>query len=97
MASIVVAIKFYDDSFFDNEFYSKVAGISCSEINTLEALLLDMLNYGLWVSAEEFKKYEAKVEQLYREILGDGRANVSEQNEMIEEVPIEEKQQQQKI
>ncbi len=73
MASIVAAIKFYDDVFFDNEFYSKVAGVSCIEMNVLEAEILKMLSYELWVESSEYEKYKERVERLYNEIVGVGK------------------------
>ena len=73
IASIVIAIKFYDDTFYDNEFYSKVGGVSCAEMNVLEAEMLGLLNYGLWVEAEEYGKYKERIERLYAQCLLDGQ------------------------
>ena len=62
---MVVAIKFYDDTFFDNEYYSKVGGISCVEMNLLEVEILQMLDYNLSVGSEEYEKYREHIARLY--------------------------------
>ena len=64
MASLILAIKFCDDTFFSNIFYSKVAGVSCREMNSLEAELLKMIDYELCVSSEEYKRYEEQLNQV---------------------------------
>ena len=58
MATLIVSIKFNDDVFFNNEFYSKVAGISCLEINNLEKEFLKMIDFNIHIEDEEFEKYK---------------------------------------
>ena len=68
IASVVVAIKFYDDKFFDNEYYSKVGGVPCVEMNLIEIEILQMLDYDLVVKAEEYEKYMEHIARLYAPI-----------------------------
>lgn len=49
IVSIMVAIKYYDDEYYKNEYYAKVGGLSLKEINKLEMEFLDMLNYELFI------------------------------------------------
>ncbi len=63
----MAAIKFYDDSYYDNEFYSKVGGISCNEMNLLETEMLEMLGFALLVSEEEYHRYTDTLGRLYPE------------------------------
>jgi hypothetical protein len=61
LTCIVIAIKFYDDTFCTNEFYSRVGGVSCVEMNQLEADLLLLLDYDLTVTSEQ---YQASLQSL---------------------------------
>ncbi len=70
IAALMCAIKFYDDTYYDNEFYSRVGGISCVEMNLLELEILQMLGYGLLVSQEEYEKYITHLGRLYPEYFG---------------------------
>ena len=58
LSSLVVAAKFFDDKFYKNSYYSKVGGISNSEMNTLEIQFLLFIDFELFVSPEEFNKYK---------------------------------------
>ena len=75
IASVVVAIKFYDDKFFDNEYYSKVGGVPCVEMNLLEIEMLQMLDYDLVVAAEEYEKYMEHIARLYAPLHSAGPAS----------------------
>ena len=57
ISAIVLAIKFYDDNYYNNEYYSKIGGISCLEMNKLESELLSLLNFDLHVLPEVFEQY----------------------------------------
>ena len=55
--SIVIAIKYNEDKFYDNKYYAQIGGISLNELNKLENLFLEMCQYKLYVSVEVFEKY----------------------------------------
>ncbi|CAD8092441.1 unnamed protein product [Paramecium sonneborni] len=63
LLSIMVAIKYYDDEYFKNEYYAKVGGLSLKEINQLEMEFLDLLNYELFIQKEVFEVYEERLKQ----------------------------------
>ena len=54
---VMVAAKFYDDRFFQNQYYAKVAGISKEEFNSLEESLLIILEFRLLINPGLFFKY----------------------------------------
>ena len=54
---MVVAIKFYDDVYYDNGYYAKVGGVSTYELNCLEVDLLSLLTFDLHVYPEQFAQY----------------------------------------
>jgi len=54
LASIVVSVKFCDDRFHKNSWFAKVGGVSLQELNALELVLLNELQWGTAVSKTEF-------------------------------------------
>ena len=61
MTSIVLAIKCHEDHYYDNNFYSKVGGISCKELNLLESDMLIRIDYDLHVPTEIYEQYKDRV------------------------------------
>jgi hypothetical protein len=57
LIAIVVASKFYDDTFFNNGFYSKVGGLTCKELNCLEIDFLFLIHFNLHISEDDYKFY----------------------------------------
>ena len=55
--SIVIAIKYNEDKFYDNKYYAQIGGISLNELNKLENLFLEMCQFKLYVSSDVFEKY----------------------------------------
>ena len=55
ITGIVLAIKYNDDNYYDNVFYSKVGGITSYELNSLESEMLRLLAYDLYVSQEAYE------------------------------------------
>jgi hypothetical protein len=61
LAALLVGAKYFDDFFYSNSYYSKVGGVRTKELNTLEACLLEMLQWRLYVSPEEYAQYMSSV------------------------------------
>lgn len=57
LASIVVAAKFHDDSFYSNRYYSNVGGVQLQEMNRLEMRFLELLEWHIRVDPEEYGVY----------------------------------------
>jgi len=57
MMSIVLAAKFHSDTHFSNRFYAKVGGVSLRELNSLERCFLDLLDWNLTISEEQYSQY----------------------------------------
>ena len=45
ITAVMTAAKFFDDRYYNNEYYSKIGGISNEEINTLETEFLIFINF----------------------------------------------------
>ena len=54
--SLLAATKFFDDRYYENSYYAKVGGLKNSELNALEALFLQLINFQLYVTSEEYEK-----------------------------------------
>jgi hypothetical protein len=57
-SSVIVAVKYNEDEFYSNSFYSKVGGVSLQETNALEFEFIKLINYQLFVNKEQFDKYQ---------------------------------------
>ena len=60
--SILTAIKYNEDSVYSNKYYSEVAGVSLKELNLMENSFIELLDFKLFVTEEEFKKYSFYLE-----------------------------------
>lgn len=59
--AITIAIKFSEDSHSTNEYYSRVAGMSIGEFNSLEILFLKYLDSNAWIHEDLIFTYEALI------------------------------------
>ena len=57
ITSVMIAIKFFDDTFCLNSFYAQIGGIQTEELNNLEMVFLKSINFTLLVSCEDYQKY----------------------------------------
>lgn len=57
----MLAAKFFDDRYYNNEYYSKVGGIQNKEINLLEIEFLNYINFNLYVDPALFFRYRQKI------------------------------------
>jgi len=58
LLSMVMAIKFYDDYYYRNEYYAKIGGVTLSEFNDLEReFLLNYIDFDLYVPVESYASY----------------------------------------
>ena len=61
--AIIVAIKFQEDRYYNNDYYAKVGGVSLKEINRMEKEFLYLINFRLLIEEETFEKYEEKMKK----------------------------------
>ena len=57
IASMLIAIKYNEDDYYNNTFYAKIGGVKKSEIDVLEYQFLILIDFKLYVSEELFEKY----------------------------------------
>ena len=56
-AAIIIAIKYNEDSFYDNKYYSEIAGVDLKELNIMENTFAEMCHFKLYIADEIFEKY----------------------------------------
>eukprot|EP00741_Cyanophora_paradoxa_P022492 tig00021464_g21718.t1 len=57
VTAVMVAAKFMDDLYYNNNYWSKIGGVSCAELNSLELDFLFMVDFELNVQPEVFREY----------------------------------------
>ena len=60
--SILISIKFNEDTFYDNKFYSEIAGVKLKELKLLEYTFLALNDFNIFVNSNEFEKYQQYLE-----------------------------------
>ena len=55
--AVLIAIKYNEDKFFQNDYYAKIAGIPIDELKKLEYTFFCMCDFNMYISDETFDKY----------------------------------------
>ena len=55
--SILVSVKYNEDLFYDNNYYSSIAGVGLKKLNQIEEEFVDMMEFNLYVERNHFEKY----------------------------------------
>lgn len=61
LVGVMLAAKFFDDIYYNNEYYSRVGGIPKKEINQLEIEFLNYINFTLYVDPIIFFRYRERL------------------------------------
>lgn len=56
--AVLLSIKYNEDSFFDNQYYSEIAGVKIKELKLLEYTFISMVDFKLFVSDDIYEKYK---------------------------------------
>ena len=57
-SSLLISIKYNEDSFFNNTFYSQIAGVKPEELQLLEYTFLEYNDFNVFVKDFEYTQYE---------------------------------------
>ena len=60
--SILISLKFNEDTYYDNKFYSEIAGVKLKELKLLEYTFLALNDFNIFVNSNEFEKYQQYLE-----------------------------------
>lgn len=56
--SILIAIKYNEDIFYENNFYAKIAGVTDKELRKMEIKFLKLIKFELYANKSLFEKYK---------------------------------------
>ena len=82
---MLIALKYNEDDYFNNEFYAKVGGVTKKEIDNLEYEFLIRSEYKLFVSEDVFEKYNNYLITAHEEEEDEDSMNDTNNNTNIEE------------
>ena len=57
LSTFILAIKYNEENYYSMTYYSKIGGITLSELNNLESECLVLIGYNLFVKTNLFEKY----------------------------------------
>jgi len=63
LVSVMLAAKFQDDVFYSNRYYAEVGGMKVQEVNRLEAGMLRLLGWKMFVLPQEYQLYHSLVSE----------------------------------
>ena len=61
-SSILISIKFNEDTYYDNKFYSEIAWVKLKELKLLEFTFPTLNGFKIFVNNNEFEKYQQYLE-----------------------------------
>ena len=56
--SIIIAIKYNEDLYYDNKYYAKIAGVTPKELQKMEGEFLKLIKFELYINKKIFDKYK---------------------------------------
>ena len=62
--SILIAIKYNEDSFYDNKYYSQIAGVNLKELKKMESEFLRLIKFELYINKNIFEKYKNYINKI---------------------------------
>jgi hypothetical protein len=57
-SSVLISIKYNEDSYYDNTYYAQIAGIKPNELKLLEYKFLELNDFNVYVKDIEYEQYE---------------------------------------
>lgn len=57
-SSLLISIKFNEDKYFTNKYYSKIGGMGLKQLNDMEMEFLVNINFDMFVEPRFYEKYE---------------------------------------
>ena len=62
LTTVLIASKMFNDTYYTNQFIAQVGGVSLPNINELERFFMQMIDWNLYISTEEFEFYQRGLE-----------------------------------
>ena len=85
LASFVLAIKYNEESYYSMSYYSKIGGVSLSELKNLESEFLGLIEYKLYIEKKLYDKYYNDLMSLKDDDIDDEDEEENEEQESEED------------
>ena len=85
ITSLLLAIKYSEDFYYQNSFYSSIGGISVRELNQLETAMLFRLRFDLNVSEETYTHYIDDLKSHFIQLVCEELSAASPEREVLGE------------
>ena len=54
---VIITVKFNEDKYYTNKYYSKIGGMDLKQLNEMEMELLISINFDLFIESKVYDKY----------------------------------------
>ena len=61
--AILISIKYNEDNYYDNKYYSEIAGVKIKELKLIEYTFLELNNFNVFVNNKEYEQYKQYLEE----------------------------------
>ena len=61
--AVLISIKYNEDSYYDNKFYSEIAGVKLKELKMIEYTFLELSDFNVFINDIEYEQYKIYLEQ----------------------------------
>ena len=61
--AILISIKYNEDTYYDNKFYSEIAGVKLKELKLIEYSFLELNDFNVFVDTKEYEQYSQYLEE----------------------------------
>ncbi len=58
LTTVLIASKMFNDTYYTNKYIAQVGGVSLQNINELETFFIEMVDWNLNITEEQFAQYE---------------------------------------
>ena len=61
--AVLISIKYNEDNYYDNKFYSEIAGVKLKELKLIEYSFLELSNFNVFINDQEYEQYRKYLEE----------------------------------
>ena len=61
--AVLISIKYNEDSYYDNIYYSEIGGVKLRELKMIELTFLELNQFNVFVDHEEYEQYRIYLEE----------------------------------
>ena len=61
--AVLISIKYNEDSYYDNKFYSEIAGVKLKELKNIEYTFLELNDFNVFINDKEYEQYKKYLEE----------------------------------